>query len=134
MNQINTQDPYKALSTVISSDYPEILREMVETIFDALKTFPEFQQENETRCAQLAFEITEQLRRQFSGSQFYFPKGNSYVVNMRAQEIYDDFTGNNHAELVRKYGLSEVRIRQIIEQVKKIRFEQSQGRLNLETL
>jgi len=132
MDYTNITDHYKALNEIIDAGYPEVLREMAEAIFDVLEAYHEFEEDIQNRRrAQLAFEITEQLRQQLSGRQIYVSKGLYYEVSLRNREIYDDFTGNNLYELVRKYNLSEMQIRRILAEVKKMRLEESQGKLDL---
>lgn len=71
--------------------------------------------------AQLAFRLVIQLCHDFGGSAFYLHK-TPIAQRRRAKRdeaIAAEFNGQNINELTRRYGLTEMRIRQIVKQQKK---------------
>lgn len=54
------------------------------------------------------------LSEQLGGLPFYFPKIGSLIVKKRDQYIRKEFNGANYKELARKYGLTEVWVRRIL--------------------
>jgi Mor family transcriptional regulator len=55
------------------------------------------------------------LARRSGGMRIYVPKFDSLVRDRRDEMIRKEFTGSNHRELARKYGLSETWIREIVQ-------------------
>jgi len=55
------------------------------------------------------------LSRHVGGMRFYFPKLDSLIRDKRDEHIRKEFTGFNHRDLARKYGLSETWIRDIVQ-------------------
>ncbi len=110
--------PAKARSDLTAADalylpegYPALLGEMATLIRAKLVSLAYLEQD---KAAEVALEITEHIRDQFGGHTQYIPKGWLFENSERAREIYKDFNGKNYEAFVRKYKLTEVRIRQII--------------------
>jgi Mor family transcriptional regulator len=62
-------------------------------------------------------EGVEKVHREFRGSSLYVPKQfppGSACRSERDAAIMKEFTGRNHRELARKYGISEVMIYRIV--------------------
>ncbi len=59
--------------------------------------------------------LADTLCAHFTGSAIYIPKGDSIDRLQRDDMIRQDFNGRNHAALARKYRLTEIRIRQIVQ-------------------
>lgn len=71
---------------------------------------------------QIAVECGEDVREEWGGiGSIYIPKGAAKKHRNRNAEIWAGFTGNNYVELGRRYGLSEMRIRQIIAGIRRER-------------
>ena len=71
---------------------------------------------------QIAVECGEDVRAEWGGiGSLYIPKGAARKFRNRNAEIWARFTGNNYAELGRRYGLTEMRIRQIIAGIRRER-------------
>ncbi|WP_010603978.1 Mor transcription activator family protein [Pseudoalteromonas maricaloris] len=70
------------------------------------------------KASELATLITDHFRNRCVGSSIYIPKGVSLDNMLKHSAIYQDFRGDNHAELSKKYNLSEQRIYQIVRAVK----------------
>jgi Mor family transcriptional regulator len=65
----------------------------------------------------VAKSLVDHMRVTWGGSMLYFPKGNALDISDRDQALYDDFTGSNHDDLVRKYSLSLQAVYKIIRYV-----------------
>ncbi|MDY6979177.1 MAG: Mor transcription activator family protein [Pseudomonadota bacterium] len=66
--------------------------------------------------------VARAVAKDWGGMQIYIPKG----LSLRDVEIYSQFTGNNVPELCRRYGLTEVRIYQIIDKARKAHIARTQ--------
>ena len=67
---------------------------------------------------QIAYDLAQTMTAHWGGSMLYVPKTNPDKIRKRNLAIWDDFTGNNHHQLVRKYDLSMGKIYQILAEVK----------------
>jgi len=92
----------------------DVLREMAELNFVALRFCPIFDTLSDDDLAQLAVNLVYQLASVLGGSQPYIPCGEQRHKNKRDETIFHDFKGNNYLELSRRFNLTEPRIRQII--------------------
>ena len=54
----------------------------------------------------VALEVRNHLAEHWGGQNLYFPRDVSFKMSMRHEQIFEDFTGNNHSDLVRKYKVS----------------------------
>jgi Mor family transcriptional regulator len=54
------------------------------------------------------------LAQHLGGVRVYFPKLDSLVRSKRDEHIRREFTGFNHRELARKFGLTETWIREVV--------------------
>lgn len=70
-----------------------------------------------------------ELAAHWGGQNIYFPMGLSYKLSQRDRQIYDDFTGANHSELARKYGVSLQWIYKIVKTVRQEEMARRQGAL-----
>ena len=55
----------------------------------------------------------------YAGELIYIPKADSFDRLVRNQKIVDEFDGSNTAELARKYHLTPVTIRRIVDEKRK---------------
>ncbi|WP_343590127.1 Mor transcription activator family protein [Paracidovorax wautersii] len=63
------------------------------------------------------------------GRSVYLAKGVMVVLSARDREICARFRGDNYYELAREYGLTEMRVRQIVDAWQRTKFRERQGRL-----
>ena len=63
------------------------------------------------------------------GHSVYIPRGVRWALTVRDRLLVEQFTGRNHFELARRFGMSEVRVRQIMRRVERERFQAAQGTL-----
>ncbi len=68
---------------------------------------------------QVGAAIVDNLADNWGGQNICIPKDYSYKLAARDLEIWDDFTGNNHAELARKYNMTTRSIYKIIHRIRK---------------
>ncbi len=92
-------------------EYPEILTDLGEHLAEKLERRgiePE-------QASDLAFSITEYLRRYWGGQEVYIPKAEHLEQAGRDQRISEHFAaGWTFLQLNREFNLTEQRIRQII--------------------
>lgn len=79
-----------------------------------------------TACMQL-----QHLAEQKGGRAIYLAKGVAVHLSARDEEMCEQFRGNNYRELATQYGLTEMRVRQIIDAWQRARFAQRQGTLDI---
>jgi Mor family transcriptional regulator len=81
---------------------------------------------DEDKAVQLATSTVDDFRHQCGGMSIYVPKGVGLDAIVKHDRIFKDFRGSNHAELAKKYGLSEQRIYQIIKSIQAAEFKRVQ--------
>lgn len=81
------------------------------------------------KAEQVAHEIANRMASHWGGQNIYFPMGLSYKLSQRDQQIYDEFNGDNHSDLARKYGVSLQWIYKIIKTVRQEEINSRQGGL-----
>lgn len=103
-------------------NFPELLADMAARIGESL----EQQGIAPEKAAEVGMQAAEHVRKNYGGQMLYLPKGHFEEHERRDYEIWDRFNGRNHAELADHYGLSVVRIYQIIKaiQAKEVRRRQ----------
>lgn len=82
-------------------DYPEMLRELAEVAERELCNVgvePAY-------AAAVAETLAEHVRERFGGTPVYWAKGESMRQRRRRARMWAEFTGRNHAELARRYGV-----------------------------
>ncbi|MDP2832167.1 MAG: Mor transcription activator family protein [Pseudomonadota bacterium] len=72
-------------------------------------------------ASRVAIAVTDRISEQFGGIGAYIPKGGNRHTQSRNAEIAREFTGNNIDELVARYHLTEVCIRQILKRERAMR-------------
>lgn len=79
------------------------------------------------RARDLAADTVEYLRLNFGGTKLYIPRGDSYIIARRNLEILREWNGRNTNELCRRHGISEARLRQIVDAAREARRETAQA-------
>lgn len=97
------------LRVVFPEGYPELYDDMGQIVAQEVYALG-FPAENAKAAA---FKIMDKIRRELGGTAMYLPKGVSYDLTPRDQEIFDKFNGRNYYDLAREYGLTEMQIRNI---------------------
>lgn len=95
---------------------PDVWREIAELNFSALRRSVFFEKYPDEMLAVMAVELVYELVACFGGNTMYLPNGWQKMKNIKNALIARDFKGNNIRELAKKYGLSDMRVRQILEE------------------
>ena len=105
---------------------PELLIDLAEQCSVALRETAGLDND---KAEQVGREIADRMASHWGGQNIYFPMGLSYKLSQRDRQIYDDFTGANHSELARKYGVSLQWIYKIVKTVRQEEMARRQGAL-----
>lgn len=105
---------------------PELLVDMAQHVSGCLVELLEIEKDKADHVSQ---EIANRMAAHWGGQNIYFPMGLSYKLSQRDQQIYDEFSGENHSDLARKYGVSLQWIYKIIKTVRKEEMSRRQGGL-----
>lgn len=82
---------------------------------------------------QITDRIVDRFHKDTAGrDQTYVPKGQSFDHHINARRMWDRFTGHNYAELAVAFGVTEMRARQVIEEVRRDELHKRQSRLDLD--
>ncbi|WP_137937797.1 Mor transcription activator family protein [Chitinivorax sp. B] len=94
---------------------PELLVDLAQHVAASLVELAKLDQ---AHSEQVGWEIAERMASHWGGQNVYFPMGLTQRISERDQLIYQEFTGTNHAELARKYGVSLQWIYKIVKTVR----------------
>lgn len=119
------------LAALFAPNYPERLREIAERLYLQLADESDTAALGLPRLAVLALAQTERLSLELGGGGFYMHKGNSYRLSKRYRKIWEEFTGKNYTQLARKYDLTEMRIKQIVDEIRQQEKKERQGVLDI---
>jgi Mor family transcriptional regulator len=106
--------------------YPELLADLAEQAAQLLCSKGGIESK---LAAEIGQELAEHLRAHWSGAGIYIPKGISYELSQRDLEIWNKFNGRNVRELAREHDLTEVRIYQILNTVRRAEVKRRQSDL-----
>lgn len=115
------------MALILDDKYPEIpgiLARIADEILTGAGGLPP------EKAGILAMQIAEAARHEFGGSNPYWPKGNNWKLSGRDRELWDRFNGHNYFQLSKETGLCEMRIRQIIERIRREERATRQGRMD----
>lgn len=109
----------------IDDEYPEVLAIIARTAFARLceRGHPE-----DVASAD-AFAVAESVRLELGGTAPYISKGMAWELTQRDREIYAKSRGSNYAALALEYGISEMRVRQIVQRCRAEHFRSLQPQL-----
>jgi len=105
--------------------WPPLLAEL----FDVLFAYNKRQGIDEETAAIDARDRCVLLAGYFGGRMMYIPTGEKLQNALRDAVIWHEFKGNNQNELAEKYGLTVVRIYQILAEQRALCVKERQGRL-----
>lgn len=106
---------------------PEMLSDLAQTVSQKLQNLVELDKD---LSEHVGLEVARCIAEHWGGQYIYFLKDDNFIRPSRDQQIYDEFTGNNHSELVRKYGISLQWLYSIIKYKRKEELERRQPSLN----
>ena len=104
----------------IDPDAPEIWIELSELVYVVLRNSPDTAPLTDEQLARCAVQTVYQMASTLGGQSVYLPIGIRAVSVQKKREIAAAFKGHNHAELARKHGVTETRIRQILAERKAV--------------
>lgn len=68
----------------------------------------------EARALEIGATVAETIRTAFGGQALYIPIAQRRIVAERDAELMAAFTGNNHAELASRYGISVIHVYRLV--------------------
>jgi Mor family transcriptional regulator len=104
---------------ILDDAYPEVLADIAREIHSRLMDHPMVKLEHAI-AAEVALGVAEHVRKNIGGVATYIPRGIGYDLSVRDREMFQKFNGTNYHELAREYGLTEMRVRQIMDHVLRI--------------
>ncbi len=97
--------------------YPELLEDLAAATGELLrKKMPGLTQD---AAAEVGVELAEHLRHHWGGQSFYIPRGCQFEASQKHLDIWRDFDGKNHRQLVRKHGVSLQQVYVVIRRMRK---------------
>ena len=84
-------------------NYPELLAELLTMLALELRQAGL----DVTSANDIAWRTVERVRDSWGGQVIYIPSGNRFDSVKRYEAMWQAFDGRNHAELARKFGVSE---------------------------
>lgn len=95
------------MSMIFPPDYPEILTELALLFYQRLLLLGV---QPETRAADLAYALVEEVRGAWGCRSVYVPRGAACFRLQLDAVLWREFTGRNQAELARRHGVSRGRV------------------------
>lgn len=80
-------------------------------------------------AAHAAHEIMLAFAEHWGGDSVYVPKADTLQRHSRDVAIWEEFTGDNHAALARKYRISKVWVYAIVKRMGRLEADRRQGKL-----
>lgn len=126
------------LDAALPEGLTESMRELAWCLFEALALRePQAGQAQPAgawleRLHALAEAVAAQVRHvaaELGGRPIYLARGVAVGLSARDRQMCAKFRGNNYRQLASEYGLTEMRVRQIVDAWQREQFAQRQGRL-----
>ncbi len=95
---------------------PELMRDIATTATFIL--MQDYNQDEET-AKKIGADVAMAFSKQCGGTQVYIPVGHAVKVSKRDMQIYEKFTGDNHNELAKEFGISVQWVYKVIKKVTK---------------
>ena len=95
----------------------------IADLYKAIKQSITDMDRDELDLDEMSQQICINICAEFGGRQFYLPKGTEALNAMRDARMWEEFDGNNHLELARKYKISGTRVYQILAKQRKLNEE-----------
>lgn len=109
----------EAPETVQPIKPPESYPELLGDVLTAMQQELHAEGLDVTSSNDIAWRVTEKVRDAWGGQLVYIPSGSKYDAIRRYEAIWQAFNGHNHAELARKFGVSEQTIYNAIGEMRK---------------
>lgn len=111
--------------SVAPEGYPELLADLADQV--AIKLVEHQIEIN--RAADIGLAVAEFMRTHWGGQPIYIPLSAPNQISARYLEIFNKCNGRNHRQLAREYGISVVRVYQIVKRVTQEMLAKRQGGL-----
>lgn len=105
-----------AVVDIFEEKAPEVLADLAKHIEMALEEKCQFTPE---RAKQIGIDIAQKMAQNWGGEVIYIPRNLLMALNERDMKIYNEFNGNNHRELARKYNVSMQWVYKIVKRIHK---------------
>ena len=105
---------------------PPFLAEIADAAAQTLRTVAGLDAE---QADYLGYHIMRAIAEHAGGAQVYIPKADSIERCARDEAIWQAFRGDNHRELARRYGVTEIHVYRIIRRMREVERARRQGRL-----
>jgi Mor family transcriptional regulator len=92
------------------------LRSIGLSHFAVLRNLPELKPIEDDRLAEVSIQLMHQIMADMGGISIYIPNGKVIKAREMSLKISSEFNGKNSFELAKKHGISEMRVRQIIQE------------------
>jgi Mor family transcriptional regulator len=140
MNEQPSMKDLAPLHALLASRYPQLMKEEKTPLLSAeamywqlvLAHSKDEGAPDASRMQWLAEVTLAQLMRLlavFGGGQPYFPSIKTFEATDRNLRMVADFRDSNYAQLARKYKLSDVQVRSIVDGWRRQEYERRQGKL-----
>ncbi|MFM2330015.1 MAG: hypothetical protein RLZZ494_2118 [Pseudomonadota bacterium] len=110
-----TPEQRRPLEGLLPLEYPERLREMALELYAELLELMPDNPGGPAWLAWVAFSQTERVSTALGGGNFYMHKARHFRLTKRDREMMAKYNGRNVPQLAREYGLTETRVRQIVD-------------------
>lgn len=101
------------LEAFFCEDYPPTWLELATSLYTRMSAIQPAIAKPE-RMAEIALLLTRQLAQDFGGQTLYISTGAHFNAKQMANKVRIEFKGNNLRQLSIKWGVTEMRIRQIV--------------------
>lgn len=115
-----TASDIKPLEALFVRGFPETWREVATSLYGAILDDADLAALGQSSLARIAVNQTRQLARDLGGSMMYLPVGHFFMAGEKQLAIIAGFKGDNLRSLGTEHGVSEGRVRQIIDLARKI--------------
>lgn len=105
---------HDALAVELNGDLPEVCGRLLQCVLAALGAATPLKHLSRRELASCAVSIVYQFMHSHGGHTHYFPMGGGLALSERDRRLAAKFRGDNHKALAREFGLSEMRVRQIL--------------------
>jgi Mor family transcriptional regulator len=113
----------------MNDKYPEILSDLHAKFAEKLEEKRAKIAEKNCNLNEVAFDLCEIIRRDWSGIDVYIPKGVGYDIRQRDWEMYRLFNGHNYDALARQFNLTDRQVRTRINLVREAEMARRQPSL-----
>lgn len=111
-----TDDQLKKVNDAFGDSAPEVWRDIAELNFVVLRFCSLFDALTDDELAVMSVNLVLQLVSSFGGITVYIPSGVKYLKADMNANIVKEFKGNNIRQLAMKNKISEMRVRQILQE------------------